>query len=402
MAHEPLWNARTAKQLFCWIAVVHVFGAGRSFAQVTPNTHWGSIMLPEEDRRVDVAASFVLFTQYGKEVLPGSNAYAFIPYNDIHETLGFNVASLTVSENRSRFPVLESSVQVRWSVIAGLVDDHVTEFLQNDIAHWGRVNGNSPLRRVPRHPGDQNTADGTSYGPTKATPILGFSQEYFFRLEDHDDAGARSIQRPSPLFVGGGYALSTINHEAFLHVGASPIGIRGGCAADWLCLNFVGVAGMLRAGVLVPSYHLNDLTGGFTNAQGGPEVTVAVGGFPITVTGMTTYARGFFVASRTHEDTVSASLRNEDVRKAYDTKRDKIEYFQSWRVRIGNFGFEYLNDSPGGKDTGPTFAVNAGIDIGRSDWLVCEEKWRAKHDDASELNPVKKAWLKVSKHLSCL
>ena len=159
---------------------------------------------------------------------------------------------------------------------------------------------------------------------------------------------------------------------------------------------------MVRAGLLVPSYHLNDLAGGFTNMQGGPDLTVAIGGFPITISGMTTYARGFFVEARTAADTASADARGEDVRKAYDTKRDKVEYFGSWRVRIGNFSFEYLNDAPGGKDKGPSFAVAANMDIGRSDWLVCEEKQRAIDAARGSENMLWKAWHATTRHLSCL
>jgi hypothetical protein len=57
---------------------------------VTPTSHWGGIMLPDFAERSELGLHVVSFTQFGKEVRPGTEQYTFAPYNGFGETLGFN------------------------------------------------------------------------------------------------------------------------------------------------------------------------------------------------------------------------------------------------------------------------------------------------------------------------
>lgn len=123
----------------------------RAQGLATPGAHWGAILLPDMEQRLDIAFHALLFTEFGKELGPNKQ-YEFLPYNDVRETLGFNVLSLSHTTAKARFPITESSVQRRTAFAIGVVDDHLTEFLQNDLAHWAKIRGRNRLRRVPSPP----------------------------------------------------------------------------------------------------------------------------------------------------------------------------------------------------------------------------------------------------------
>jgi hypothetical protein len=338
----------------------------------TPGAHWGAILLPDREHRLDLAFQAVLFTEFGKEVRPNGQ-YALVPYNDLRETLGFNVLSLSHTTSGATFPFTESSVQRRTSFAVGVVDDHLTEFLQNDLAHWAKIRGRNRLRRVPRRLGD--TEATTSAGITLSTPILQLSQEFFFRPQELDRVGATLRQQPSSLFAGGGYTVGTINHEAFLHAGLDPIGFRPseGAGCRWgLCLHGLEVGGMARAGLLVPSALLRDLTSSFASGQAVLRLEASIAGFPFSLEAALTDATGFFAEPRTQAESIEAAEREKPAASLYYQKRPKRERLVAHRLRMGQFTFEYLNDSVGNKDKGPTFGVSTGFNLARSSARACQ------------------------------
>jgi hypothetical protein len=367
----------------------------RAQAIVTPNSHWGGIMVPDLTNRVDIGVHMLGFTQYGKEFTPGTGDFTFKPYNDIDETLGFNLFTYTRTGYEGRFPIIESSLQTRTSYVVGIIDDHIPEFFQNDVAHWGNYRGQNRLPRVPRKLHD--TPDSTSRGPTKSYPVLSYSKEYFIRFEQRRRLGAEVIQSPSRFFVGGGFAVGTINHEAFVHIGTNPvewtIPDRVNLACPVLCVNTLGIGGVARAGVLSPSHHFRDLTADFSNLQGLGEVNASIIGFPFSVGIAITGARGFFVEERTAADHQIIAEREEPMEKVYEVKRPKQERFFAAQLRMGGFTFDFVNDFIGGKDKGPSFGVGASLDATRNNWLRCQAQGYFGSGGSDEAQPSKR-WLR--------
>ena len=350
---------------------------GLAQAVATPNSHWGAIMLPDLEHRVDWGLHFVAFTEYGKEVQAGTEEYAFEPYNDIRETIGFNFFALSHSDDGRRAGITRSSVQIRKTLFVGVVADHVTEFLQNDVAHWAKFR-DIPLRRVPRTLED--TQEETSLGPRYwFPPILGYSREYFVRFDERRRQGEYDLVSPSKFFVGGGFVVSTINHEGFLHIGSNPIEFDFGTqdCCERFCFETLGIGGMLRAGVVLPSFILKDLTTDYLQLQSVADMKLRIAAFPLTFSVSVTGTRGFFAEARTLADFSRAERDERDARDVFGTKRSKRERLLGARLRIGAFSFELLNDNLGGKDKGPTFGVHASFvtrgDSGFLRWLGMAE-----------------------------
>ena len=338
----------------------------------TPSSHWGSVTLPELGERQEVGLHFIGFTQYGKEVSGDPPEYSFRPYNDIDETLGFNVLTYTRSGRNERYSTARNDVSTRTSVMAGIVDDRVTEWLQNRVVHWSNLRTDS-LNRVPRRPGD--TFKETSLGPTKAVPIIGISKEYILRLQSTRRSGGQDRAVPTPFFIGGGVGLSTINHEAFVQGGANVVRAdlrprgplnRSGRELGLpgvLVLSSIGVGGMARTGILAPSVHFDDLTAGYTNVQAVLGLGLEVYRVPVELDISMTSTEGFFVASRTEEEEAEVEDIGADSEKVYSAKTPMRERFLSLRFRAGGFTVETYNDLIGGKDKGPSFGVGLNLMI---------------------------------------
>ncbi len=338
---------------------------------VTPSSHWGSQLLPERQERTEFGLHFLGFTRFGKEVFTGTDQYTFTPYNDMDETLGFNLLSLSHYDVMERSFVSSNSLWRRWTLSLGIIDDHIPEFLQNSVIHWANWRGKDRLRRVPREATD--TQESSSYGPTRVwPPLLSFSDEYFLRIPaQRKRIDGKSERIPTPAFIGGGYTVGTLNQEAFVHAGTSvvqlgvPERIRLGPIGRGLQLRSVGAGVMVRAGVLAPGIHLKDLTGSYATVQGVGRVTIDVWSLPTEIDLALTSSIGFFVESRTPEQWAMIRELGDDVDPAsvYAAKTPVNERFVSLRVRIGEFTVETYNDLIGGKDKGPSFGAHVGYAI---------------------------------------
>lgn len=369
-------DARTTARAMILLAALAAMSPERAGAQalVTPDAHWGAIMIPDLDYRVDLGVHFMLFTQFGKETLPGTTQYTFEPYNDIDRTIGFNVLSLARTSAKAYFPTTESSLQIRNSFAIGVINDHITEYLQNRLAHNARIR-RQKLARVPRYTTSDPKHPG--YGPASGTPIFQFSQEFFFRPDEHRRLAAQELTRKSHLFLGGGYTVGSIDHEIFLHAGTNPIGrdFERGAAClvpTFLCVDRIGVGGMVRGGLALESKHLNDLATTYVNVQGMGELAFEVRGFPAMVQTAITGTSGFFAEPMDAADSVVLRERQQAGREVYHRKRGKLERFGTHRLRVGGWTFEYMNDEPGGKDKGPSFGVSTSVEISRTAGKACE------------------------------
>jgi hypothetical protein len=362
----------------CSVMLALICGASLSEAQVaTPTGHWGGNMLPELEARDEVGLHFVGFTQYGKEAHGDPLEYTFIPYNDINETLGFNFLTFTRSTQHSRFSSTRNALSTRTTVMAGVVNDAITEWLQNDVIHWANFRRDS-LDRVPRRRSD--TFSETSRGPTKDIPIFGVSHEYILRLQNTRRVEGREEIVPTPFFVGAGAALSTINHEAFLQAGVNVVEIdlrprgptnRTSYAFPFgrvLSISSVGLGGMARTGVLVPAVHFDDLTSHFASVQAIGRVGLLIGETPVEVDLALTGAEGFFVRSRSQEELDLIRDVDRPVEDVYQAKTPMRERFISLRIRSGGFTLETYNDTLGGKDKGPSFGAHVAFTLSALGW----------------------------------
>jgi hypothetical protein len=334
---------------------------------VTPSSHWGSLMIPEARERTEVGLHFLAFTEYGKEVDPQTGEYVLTPYNDMDETLGFNLLSLSHYDIINRRATSTASLSRRWTLTAGVIDDHIPEFLQNTVVHWNKLRRDS-LDRVPRSPSDTRTH--TSRGPTRAwPPVLSVSDEYYLRVPyQRRTAGGKTERGLTPLFLGGGATLGTLNQEAYLHAGTTMVDVElpeHRVPVLGLQVRSVGFAGMARAGVLFPGYYFRDLTGSYVNVQAAGHAEVEVHSFPVEIGAAITEARGFFVATRTEAqwDAIAELPPGTDPASVYAAKSPVDERFISIRLRIGEFTFETYNDLIGGKDKGPSFGAHVSYSI---------------------------------------
>jgi hypothetical protein len=340
-----------------------------TFAQVvSPSSHWGALMIPESRERTEIGLHFLGFTRYGKEVDPETGEYTFTPYNDMEETLGFNFLSLSHYDIINRRALSAASVSRRWTFTLGVIDDNITEFLQNDVVHWNNTRKDS-LDRVPRTRSDTRTK--TSIGPRHLwPPVLAFSNEYFVRVPyQRRREGGGTLRGLTPLFVGGGVSVGTLNQEAFLQAGTimitRDVGDHRVPVLRVLQLRSVGVAGMARSGVLLPGHYFKDLTGSYFNAQAAVRADVEIAAFPIQLDLAATVAHGFFVASRTPAqwEIINELPEGTDPASVYSAKSPVTERFVSVKLRIGEFTLETYNDMFGGKDKGPSFGVHATYSI---------------------------------------
>jgi len=77
-------------------SAILVFSLNSTYAQgiISPNSHWGAIMLPGTSPKKTFGINFFGFSRFGKETIGSQSEqrYRFTPYNDLNETLGFNFA----------------------------------------------------------------------------------------------------------------------------------------------------------------------------------------------------------------------------------------------------------------------------------------------------------------------
>ena len=355
------------------IGMTMAIGSARPQGIVAPTSHWGGNALPDLAERKDIGFHVVGFTRFGKES-DATGRYVFDPYNDMEETLGFNLLTYqhTYAKKDSRAqlpftPIGASGLVTRSTAGIGMLNDYLPRFFQNSVIHQGRINAKDPLLPVPRRTTDTDTS--ISLGPSRVFPlILTYSSEYFLHLETHQRINNVDARRTTPLFVGGGWQVGTLNQEAFVHLGASmqEFELPDMWPLNWwgLRLRAVGIGGMARTGVLFPGRYFQDLTAHYSHVQVAWRATLDWWGFPTRLEFAATSSEGFFAATRTEADrAMIAQLRASDPTTVYAAKRDLTERFYSLRVRVGDFTFETHNDSYGGKDKGPSFGAQVSLNI---------------------------------------
>jgi hypothetical protein len=354
------------------LAVVAAVPEVRGQGLVTPVAHWGGITLPEREPSTIRTFHVAAFTQFGKETT-ATGAYVFRPYNDISETLGFNILSETKTRYLNAAGLAGSSLSMRQTRFVGVIDDRLPRFFQNRVLHLGNLSRHK-LLPVPRKVGD--TPDDVSLGPTKSVPIAGFSREYFLRMYFNQERNGYEERVLSPFFLGGGYGVGTLNQELFIHLGSDihettlprQLQLRG-------FLRAIGVGGMVRSGVLVPGPLMRDLTAEYLNAQGVVRVVLDLKNYPVRLDWGVTAARGYFAAPRSPEQRAEIEDfgPNSADAKHYQTKTPLTERFATFRVTMGNLAFETYNDSFGGKDKGPSYGAQVSFRFAPKDYVLRDQ-----------------------------
>lgn len=359
----------------------------------SPAGHWGAIQLPDVSERTEFSILLTGFTRYGKEQ-DATGRYVFQSYNDWQRTFGVNLGVYTSTRNlwsgkpiddRRRQPTTASQWWRRRTFFLGGIDDRSAQIFQNHIIHQGRQD----IPPVPRTINDTEGSIGR--GEVSWSPLLwGWSEQYFFRFATTETAeNGETIRVPTPFFIGAGWQLSNLNHEAFIDFGSSIWdltsageeiesftrhlwGLRQATRAvrrfaSWSRFT-LGTGAIARTGVLRRSHYFDDITSNFYSLQAvlrvGAEVALGAGTrFPIMVDLALTAHDGFFPRAGC-TGIVGACTERTSAMRVHD-KEGTRERFGAIRVSIGDFRFETYNDLITNKDKGPSFGAAVSWDVER-------------------------------------
>ena len=156
--------------------------AARAQAPV-PDPHWGAFAFPSSVPELRAGIHFNRFTEFSST---GTR------FNDIEETAGFNVLAASYTDRIPGMP--------QWTFTGtfgiGLSSDEPTSAIQNDFVHWAIRQDDVPVEDVREEP----------------EFLAGLGMTRWF--EDPEHLGRE-------LFIGAGYATSTLYHEPWFHVGGN-------------------------------------------------------------------------------------------------------------------------------------------------------------------------------------
>lgn len=306
-------------------------------------------MYPSLEPKQELGVNFALFSEFGKRV----NADGLVPtsaektgdpavyatqdrYNMESETIGFNFVSASNTRPLIRDRVFASNLLFRSTLIAGVAGDLATSWFQNKVIH-------KPANLPPIERNDTlNPADDGL-----RSLLLGYSGELnyrFYSLSRRAD-GTRMI--PTPLFIGGGYSIATIQNEGFVQ-----LGFRNFDPVPRLfppSIVSIRLSTMARAGALLPSFVFHELAGYYVTAQASVGLLFCQYIFPIGLEFGITGASGEFL---------NQSLPRDERDQATPLADGLRERFLAMQVVLGNFAFQTFNDILGGKDKGPTYGAS--------------------------------------------
>ncbi len=174
-----------------------VAAAGSVGAQsLAPEAHWGGPILPADRPELRVGLHLNRFTEMSKTGQV---------FNDIEETTGFNLGSLSWSENTPRDPNLFFTVTGG----AGWSGDQPSRFFQNDYVHAIMGQAAVPVGAV--RESVEYAASGSLTRWFDGPRLFG------------EGAGPTETGWRTRFFLGAGAATSTLYHEAFAHAGGSLV-----------------------------------------------------------------------------------------------------------------------------------------------------------------------------------
>lgn len=314
-------------------------------------THWGGNLIPELAKSRSIALHLTLFSEFGpypRDPASGDCDESMLPppYNHINTTIGMNMLSYSAADTMSSRSRHSGRLYRQNTFFLGWAADGISDFLQNDIFHRYYFIGEG-LCRVPR--------DGDSKNGLLAGTSWQIDYQFATGGTSSDD---KKILNETPFFMGGGLSISTIFQDGFIHAGMKDFTIWPGFLRRYLPEpffgeNFLQVSGAARLGVTYPGFIFSNLAPGYTIRQAAIRFNLEIAGLPVGIEIRRVAHSGLF-------------LLEEFSRRRFSSRNEipvLKETFTSARIILGSLVFEGYNDSAGGKDSGPTFGINAKVEI---------------------------------------
>ncbi len=321
------------------IAFVTVAGASagaRAQNVALPGPHFGATMFPDLEAVQHIGLQFYDFTEFDKLQDTGG---LYRRYNDINSTIGFNLITLSNTRNLRRDDPFASNLLLRSALVAGYSFDQPTNALQNDVIH--KLGG---LPRVPR-------------GATLQRPLVNYAAELNYNFHAIGRASDGRLQFvPTPLFVGAGFSAGTIMQDLYVQGGLHQFSSARAYQRVLERYVFLSISAMTRVGVTLPGLVIDETQLFYATAQGALRAHVASFSFPIVAEVALTGTTGVFrrgVGPEYGPYVAPAGMEPARV--------DRValpEYFVAFRLQLGDFIFETVNDFYGGKDRGPTYGTS--------------------------------------------
>ncbi len=318
-----------------------------------PGPNWGNEAYPQLSPARDYGMEVYLFSEFGQDKSGNClETQTCNRYNDVDRTIGINVLRISSSRYFTTESQYKNNIIYSNSLLFGWSGDKLTNYFQNDFIHQGSIRkwgGGTQLPEVPRG---------------KVAPcelLLGWIGEMNYNpltfLIQNTSPGRTEFE-PSKYFLGGGLALSNIYSDSYLHLGVKEF--------QWKTDNsnfdeyvFVSTAALFRAGMLfdhaIPvesggllagQFHSDEISQSYSLVQGSLRLNLLDHIFPMVFSYTLTASTGVFQASESGSGPSRSLLP---------------ERYSSIGIDIGDWKFETSNDSPGGKDKGPTFAARVSI-----------------------------------------
>ena len=333
-----------------WLALLALPSSARAEPNATPAAHWGASMYPAAQPGMVFGFEWLAFTEFGKDICP-PEATDCTPGQPVHrgqtglrdrynfqdETVGLNLFTMTYTASLARHHLNGSNLTYAFTLLAGLQSDRLTEFYQNDIIHASSGLVNIPRGKVACSEGD--------FELIKCVPVgIGAALNYRVLSLDQGSDGETAF-RESPLFIGAGGMLSSVELDAYAQFGVRRFGLL---PHEWALTNYLDVAlsSVLRGGILKGMAVFPDIASKYVAIDGSVALSILQYEFPVLIEfGIVSSTGHFIVAPRAPHD------------QSAPAPEALAETFYRLRVELGTFTFETFNDSIGGKDKGPSYGV---------------------------------------------
>ena len=295
------------KRIAAYLALSLLFLLGwtqPSWAETTAqSTHWGALAFPDHDRTVSLGFTTDRFTEFdgaGKR------------YNDMRQTDGFNLWSLSWTERLEHFKGWNANLTVG----AGPTQDHFSRYLQNDVVH--KFRGLTPVPVGATRDAIDFMTSGTL---TKWTGLLGSDDVFFY---------------------GVGGAAGSLYYEPYAQIGFRRLSLLEfvPVVSDYIRVSALARAGRPFSGAAFHQVSNHSYLG---------QASVGIGNYrrtdcdtPWEIELGLTVDSGLFVDHRGN------SLE---------------ERFATVALRYSAVTFETWNDLINQKDYGPTFGARLTVDV---------------------------------------
>jgi hypothetical protein len=307
-------------------------------------------MFPSLEPRRTAGFEILAFTELGKDTSPDGTPVERAaceairggqrdvpcgqadPYNQQGETIGFNLLSFSVTHPLTRYRLAGSNLLYTSTFTVGALNDGLTEWYQNEIIHGPA--GLQESRRI-----DRRCTPG--WGSLECY-ALGYAGQLNYQLYSIDRTDSDLLFRQTPIFLGAGFALSTIENDVFVQAGVDRFDLTSPASAALSRVVYLTVSAMVRAGALFPGAPpgrtFDHLATHYVAVQGALGLHFGRYAFPVSVQlGLTGTTGQFIERPRTRVD--GTEVETEQIAAAL------AERYWLLRVDIGAFSFETFNPS---------------------------------------------------------